>query len=206
MNTLISLRRKTRRACSAIELNEGKKSLLRRTNSVRIRNSAPICSFNRPRSMPGSSLLVQFYYLKQMFPDFPSGMILNLLFREDGNAKQVYKFLTNNGWKSQLPSSVPLLVDSPSALFTTKYYWGIFSESFMDILKQSPKGSFFTAVNDDGHFLLCFRISEQVLRKPIIAPNVSPESLELYSLNNPLSRPSSIKAAKLVPQLFQKLN
>jgi len=204
MNTLLSLRRKTRRACSALELNEGKRTPLKRTNSVRIRNSAPACCFSRPRSMPGSSLLVQYYYLKQIFPDFPCGMILNLLFREDGNAKQVYKFLTNNGWKSQLPSSVPMLVDSPSALFTTKYYWGIFSETYMDILKQSPIGSFLTAVNDNGHFLLCFRIStEQVLRKPISTPNISPESLELYSLNNPISRPASIKAAKLVPQLFQ---
>ena len=149
---------------------------------------------------PRLHILTQYCLLQQCFPQFPNSMITNLLFREDGNAKHVAKFLMNNGWKPYSNNFLSILSNEPNVIFTTLYFWGKLKPEYLPELRNSPVGSYFTVTDVNEEYHLCFiGCNRKLFQQKISCPYITHEIEELHSLDNPLTRPVHIVVTDLVP-------
>ena len=158
----------------------------------------------RFESNPYIQLLSQYCLLKQLFPDFPSTMLSNLLLREMGQSKIVANSLIEKGWIPDKSDRLSYLTEIPSDLFQCKYYWGKYTPSFLLELTKSSPGSYITALNENNQFIMCFiNQNNECLVESVTSPKIANYQKQLYCLSNPLSRPSSIPILHLAPALLK---
>ena len=152
---------------------------------------------------PKIELITQFNLLQQVFPDFPSKMLSILFFREDGNSQQLAKkLICNYGWKPSSTDSLSLLIDEYNIIFTTDYFWGKFKSEYLSKLKKARVGSYFTAINDNDEYIVCFISQDKTLSElKILQPNIPDNISNDYSMDFPLTRPSCIVPHEILQEL-----
>ena len=151
---------------------------------------------------PYIKLLSQFCLLKQLFPDFPTKMLTTLLLKEQGAGKIVATTLIEKGWHPSVARNLAYLSKRSSEVFCCDYYWGKLDEKYLNILDNSPPGSYFSVVDEKNKFMCCFKNQEG---KRVLEENASPILMDIYltlnGLNNPLTRPKDIPLIQLAPAL-----
>ena len=151
---------------------------------------------------PYIKLLSQFCLLKQVFPDFPTKMLTALLLKEEGAGKNVATTLIEKGWQPSVVRNLAYLSKRSSEVFCCNYYWGKLDEKYLDVLDNSPPGSYLSVVDEKNKFMCCFKNQQG---KRVIEENVSPILMDIYltlnGLDNPLIRPKDIPLIQLAPAL-----
>ena len=189
-------------------------NILRKTKSLRYSSSQIKRSYSefdaivtesiRIECNPYIQLLSQYCLLKQLFPDFPSTMLSNLLLREKGQSKIVANSLIEKGWIPDKYDRLSYLTEIPSDLLQCKYYWGKYSPSFLIELQKSSRGSYFTALSENNQFIICFtNRNNECLVESMTSPKITSYQKQIYNLSNPLSRPSTVPILNLAPALIK---
>jgi len=144
-------------------------------------------------------LIYQFYLLKSLFPDFPEKLLRTLFIREQCNSKNIAKELIDKGWKPSNVDLIPKLNNNSSDYVDIPYYWGGFKEEYLEKLKRSPVGSYFTIWDSNSFILFALNFRKEVLRIPIESPNVYRHQKLLFSLVEPINRKRSVSIFHLYP-------
>ena len=148
-------------------------------------------------------LRYQFNLLTQIFPTVSSKTLRILLLAEDGQSLTVAKNLLTDGNDYLRVDLIELLTDEPSPCLDCQFYWGKLKPSYITILRESPPGSYFTALNECDKFVICFK-SKSCHRsyvETIFSPNNVFAHKNQHFLSNPMPRPLYVTNNDLVPGL-----
>ena len=144
-------------------------------------------------------LIYQFCLLKSLFPDFPEKLLRVLFIREECHSKNIAKELIDKGWKPSNVDLIPKLNNSATNYIDIPYYWGCFNEEYVQNLKRSPVGSYFTIWESNSFVLYALNFRKEVLRIPIESPTIQHHQKLLFSLVKPIDRKRSVSILNLYP-------
>ena len=144
-------------------------------------------------------LIYQFCLLKSLFPDFPEKLLRVLFIREECHSKNIAKELIDKGWKPSNVYLIPKLNNNSTNYIDIPYYWGCFNEEYVENLKRSPVGSYFTIWESNSFVLYALNFRKEVLRIPIESPTIRRKHKLLFSLVNPIDRKRSVSILHLYP-------
>ena len=155
------------------------------------------------RVNPYLHLIGQFTLLHQIFPTVSSIKLRVLLFQEDGKSMTVAKQLIKEGCDYSRVDLIKCLADSPSEFLDCHHYWGKLKPFYITTLRESPPGSYFSALNECDKFVICYKCKESSRSyvETVFSPKDIKNLISRYSLSKPIPRPLFVTNEDLVPGL-----